>query len=107
MLENDEKTGGEDCTRENGETVARKELEDRGEKIGMNVGERGKKKIGWRTREGGNKRYSKKLKISSVLRHSLGHMVTGIYHIRSQFLTRWEHISRDSGGYNHSLLKIQ
>jgi len=99
------KRGGGDCARENGETVARKELEDRGEKIGMNVGERGKKKIGWR--EGGNKRYSKKLKISSVLRHSLGHMVTGIYHIRSQFLTRWGHISRDSGGYNRSLLKIQ
>lgn len=24
-------------------------------------------------------------------------MVTGVYHIRSQFLTRWERISRDSG----------
>lgn len=68
------------------------------------MGERG---IDRRTGEGGNKRYSKKLKISSVLRHSLDHMVTGIYHIRSQFLTWWGHISRDSGGYNHSLLKIQ
>lgn len=60
-----------------------------------------------REREGGNKHHPKKLKISSVLRHSLGHMVTGIYHIRSQFLTRWGHISRDSSGYNHSPLKIQ
>lgn len=60
-----------------------------------------------RIRKGGNKRHSKKLKISSVLRHFLGHMVTGIYHIRSQFLTRWGHISRDSGGYNHPPLKIQ
>lgn len=58
-------------------------------------------------REGGNKHHLKKLKISSVLRHSLGHMVTSIYHIRSQFLTRWGHISRDSSGYNHSPLKIQ
>lgn len=73
----------------------------------MSVDERERKRVGSRTREGRNKRYSKKLKISSVLRHSLGHMVTGIYHIRSQFLTRWGHISRDSGGYNHSLLKIQ
>lgn len=34
-------------------------------------------------------------------------MVTYVYHIRRQFLTRWGHISRESAGYNRSPLKIQ
>lgn len=35
------------------------------------------------------KRVPKKLKIWSALRHFSDHMVTSVYHIRSQFLTRW------------------